>query len=358
MDIIPALRRCLLPVFVVIYLVSSIYLMLPFAVGVVGSGYTGLDSSPYGVESRPVVYRVLIPAISRAVHTAIPSAIEQPATEAMIRWRDSEEGKQAVKDWFIRKPPLADHQIFETAVVAAVAYVTLLMFIAMFYMLTITLLPQSRAYALFAPLIALQTIPAMTVENGYIYDFAELFFTCALLYFLFKQRWSSYLICFLFATLNKETSVFTIFFFTLWFWQRLPHRQFINLLVAQCVIYIAIKAGVTLYFADKPGVVVQHHFSEQIDYVVAHMGTVILLILTTLVSISYRWLEKPAFLSGSLWMLFPNLVAYILICVPGEYRDFYWVLPVLIIHTTYALIAFAGFADHPLFSAQQNSGTK
>jgi len=43
------------------------------------------------------------------------------------------------------------------------------------------------AYALLAPLIALQLIPVLTVGNGYIYDFAELFFSCALFYLLFKQ---------------------------------------------------------------------------------------------------------------------------------------------------------------------------
>jgi len=58
MNMVPVLRPWLLPFFVAIYFVCSVYLMIPFAIGCVGSGYTGLDSSPYGTPARPMVYRV------------------------------------------------------------------------------------------------------------------------------------------------------------------------------------------------------------------------------------------------------------------------------------------------------------
>ena len=329
--------------------------MLPFAVGVVGSGYTGLDSSPYGVASRPVVYRVLIPSIAKMVRSIIPETIEHPLTDQMIHWRDSEEGRDMVKAWFIRPPPLADDKIFETAVVACVSYLTLLAFIWIFYTLTLALFPESRAYAFLAPLIALQLLPALTVENGYIYDFAELFFSCALFYLLLKQRWRLYMLTFVFATLNKETTIFSIFFYTMWFYSRLPRKQYFARLLQQCMIYALVKGGINLYFADKPGVVAQHHFLGQLDYASQHLLGIGLSAIVLLWIVFYRWQQKPLFLRGGLWMLLPNLVLFIIICIPGEFRDFYWSLPVMIIMATHSLLSYAGFADHPVFKNAKES---
>ena len=230
MNIITAIRRCLLPIFVVIYFVCSLYVMIPFIIGCVGSGYTGLDSSPYGTPSRPMVYRVLMPAMVKAVKSLIPVAIEKPLTEKMVRWRDSEEGERFVKENFFRPPPLSDDKIFESGVAVFVVYLTLLAFLWMFYTLARALFPESLAYALLAPLIALQLLPAFMFNNAYIYDFAELFFASTLFLLLLKQRWGLYMVTLAVATLNKETTLFSIIFFMTYFYSCLPRGQFIRLL--------------------------------------------------------------------------------------------------------------------------------
>jgi len=343
-----AVTRSIVPIFVIIYAMCSIYLMIPYAIGVVGSGYTGLDSSPYGVQSRPVVYRVLVPTIARVAHALVPASVEEPLTKRMIEWRDSEEGKETVKSLFIRPPPLADDKIFETLVVACVTYLTMLAFIWMLYTLTKALFPESIAYALVTPVIALQLIPALTVENGYIYDFAELFFSCACFYLMFKQRWSAYLLCLFIATFNKETTVFGIFFFTVWSYNKLPRAQFVNLLVAQVFIWIAVKGGVTWYYADKPGIIAGSFFFAHIEYMRVHAAELLINVPCIIFLMVFRWREKPAFLRGGLWMMLPNYAAY-LTCVPGEWRDFYWCLPVMLILATHTLISISGIADLAIF---------
>ena len=323
--------------------------MIPFITGCVASGYSGLDSGSYGIKSRPVVYRVLIPIIAKVAHSIIPEAIEQPLTEKMIHWRDSEEGKKTINSFFLHAPPLTDDKIFESAVAAFVAYLTLLAFIWMLYTLACALFPESSAYALYAPLIALQLLLALTVRNSYIYDFAELFFSCALFYLLFKQRWGLYMVTLVFAVLNKETALFSIFFYAIWFYPRLPRKQYIQLFMQQLLIYGAIKTGINTYFSDMPGVVFYNHFLSHIEYAAQHIVTTTLLVIATIGVIWYKWNEKPTFLCGGLWMALPNLAAYLLFCSAGEYRDLYWIVPILVLHATYAMMSYGGFADLPVF---------
>ena len=346
---IPSVQRGLLPVFAVLYFVCSLYVMIPFMAGAVGSGYTGLDSYPYGTPSRPMVYRVLMPNIAKVVRAAVPQVIEKPLTERLIQWRDSDEGKHTVKSLFFRPPPLANENIFETAVVAFVCYLTFMAFIAMFYHLTRALFPDSTSYALLAPVIMLQLLPALMINNAYIYDFSELFFSCALFYLLLKQRWSAYLCVFAIATFNKETTIFCILIFATYFVFRLPRRQFIFLLAQQCVLYLMIKGGLTAYFANYPGELIGPHVTLMGNIkAVLRTGDIFVFAMSTAL-MGYRWKEKPAFLRGGVPMILAHTAIFFAICVPYEYRDFYWSLPFMVLYATHSLIAGAGLADHPIF---------
>jgi hypothetical protein len=61
----------------------------------------------------------------------------------------------------------------------------------------------------------------------------------------------------------------------------------------------------------------------------------------------YRWSEKPPFLKDGLWMVGANLGAYLLTCNPGEYRDLYWGMPVLIIMASHSVINAPRFIAGP-----------
>ena len=354
----PLIRRCLPPLFVAICFVWAAYVMIPFALGAAGSGYTGLDTSPYGTPARPMVYRVLMPAVARTVLHLIPAAVEIPATKQLIAWRDSEQGRVFVKTYFKRQPPLADGIIFETAVVFCVCYVTLLAFLAMLYGFARALFPESLAYALLAPVLALQLLPIFSINNAYIYDFAELFFACALPTLLLKQRFRWYGAVFALATLNKETTLFMIVFFAAWGYGRIPFRLFLRLLLAQCVIYGIIKSAITLYFRDYPG--------ELIGPPVTLAGNLQWImqwgdykfILLAIMLMAYRWKEKPPFLRAALPMLLAHTCVYLTLCVPGEYRDFYWSLPVMLLMIVHSLVAGVGVAGHPLFAPSSLSRTR
>ena len=282
-------------------------------------------------------------------------AVEKPLTDWMIQWRDSDEGKKAVKELFFRPPPLADGQIFESAVSAFVAYLTLLAFLWMFYALARALFPESIAYALLAPVIALQVLPAMTINNAYIYDFAELFFSCALFTLMFKQRWAAFMLTFFIATLNKETTIFCIVFFTSYFYFRLPFKQFVLLLAAQCFIFFVIKGGLTWVFAGYPGELIGPHVTLMGNIkAILRTGDVFFFIMNGALML-YRWKEKPTFLRGSVPMILFHTAIFFAVCIPYEYRDFYWSLPFIVLFATHSLIAGAGIADHPLFLARNRN---
>ncbi len=345
-----SIKRLLLALVIAYSLISSAYVMVPFAIGATGSGYTGLDSYPYGTPSRPMVYRVLMPMVMKAALHLVPDAVERPVKAQLISWRDSDEGKAFVKKYFLRKPPLDDGQIFESAAVLCVCYVTLLMFLGMLYMLARAMFPESTSYALLAPFVALQVLPILTVNNGYIYDFSELFFSCLLTWLMLKGRYCVYLIAFAIATLNKETTLFMIVFFAAYVFRKVPFRQYRNLMLAQCVLYVAIKGALMLYFASYPGELIGpkvtvagnlHYLWQWGDYK---------FLLFALALMAYRWTQKPAVLRAGLPMLLVHWGIYFAICVPGEYRDLYWSLPAMLLLMTHSLVSGVDIAKHPLFS--------
>jgi len=328
----------------------AVYAMGPFAIGATGSGYTGLDSYPYGTPSRPMVYRVMMPVVARAVLAVVPQAVEKAATQRLVEWRDRDETQGMIKKLFLRAPPLKDGQIFESAVVMVISFVALLMFLAMLYVLALTVFPESIAYALLAPVLAVELLPLLMVNNAYIYDFTELFFSCLLTYYMLKGRYRAYLFAFALATLNKETTLFMIVYFAAYMFGKVPVRTFQMLMLAQCVVYGAIKGGLILYFASYPG--------ELIGPPVTVAGNLYYLwqwgdwkyVALCFAAMAYRWKDKPASLRAGMPMVAVHWLVYIVICVPGEYRDLYWSLPVMALMITHSIIKLLGLDDHPVFA--------
>ena len=350
------IRRLLLPAFVVLYFMCSLYAMLAFMSGAFVVGYSGLDVGySNGPQVRPFVYRVLVPIVAKAVMQVVPDTIETSLTEKMIRWRDSAEGKEAINSLLVIPPPfvippaLANENLFETAVVVVIVYLTLLAFIGMLYMLARALFPESLIYALVAPLVALQIIPAVAVYRAYIYDFAELFFSCACCYLLFQRRWGRYIACLAVATLNKETTIFEVFFYAVWFYSRLPRTQYVRLLLYQLAVYAAVKGAVTWYFADMPGGLLAHYFVDILTYTYQYMYEIGLTLIVIAFAVCYKWQEKPAFLRGGMWIVLVNVGAYFIGGFPGEYRDLYFCMPIVMLLGTHTLVRISGLQDVPLF---------
>lgn len=330
-------RKMLVPCLLVVYFFLSLWL-LASAVG--SSRYLSDFMRPTIVKQR-----VLVETVVQAVAFVTPDNLRASLTQQLIEFRDSAVAKRILR---IKSQPyddnvkmffLSDVNIFYFGVKAFVMYLTELLFLYMLYSLTLLVFPDSRTCALLSPLLAILVISSAATRYAYSYDFAELFFSCAFLHALFRQRFLLYLVLVALGTLCKETTIFGIFFFAIWFFTRLPQRQYLLLLGLQISIYAIIRASVIMIYGSvnmdylKPERLAGNIMGLELgSYYTAlsMLGTILLL--------SYGWKEKPLFLRYALLMFLPNLVAYILTCNSGEYRDFYWSMPPMWLLATHTMV--------------------
>jgi hypothetical protein len=232
-------------------------------------------------------------------------------------------------------------------------------YVVMLYKLAAVLFPQQWATSLFAPIIGLAMIPACTWPQLYMYDPAVLCLTAACYYYLATQKWKHYLFWFFIAALNKETSMFLIFFFCIYFYKKLPHRDFFRYLVAQILIYGYIKVGIDFYYANNLGDTAENHFMQHIDLLFhSRYGLQdIFTVFVTLYLLLFRWQEKSVFIRYALFVIPVNYAAYFLFCLPGEYRDFFEIFPIIALLITDTLVTGTGIASTAFFNRPLHNGT-
>jgi hypothetical protein len=340
-----AVQRWITPLFLLVYAFLSLYVLTIFSI----TNEFGTDW--IGHETRPVAYRPLILNITTVLDWIVPEAVKDHARPYLLSAIESDLASALISRNYTEpaKLALSEPRIVWTAELLLVVYLTLLSSVWMVFALAKALLPGSPATVLIAPVLTLLLLSIFHGTYGYTYDYAELFFSAALLYLLFRQRWGLYLLCFALATYNKETSLFTIFFYFLFYASRLPRRRYIVLGVAQLALYAAIRAGIMHYYADLPSVFGDegayiHTWRENLLYLFTYNNFNDLVnLIVMVVLLTYRWWEKPLFLRAALWMLPANAAAYFLACHAGEYRDFLWCLPVLVILAAHSLACMAGF---------------
>lgn len=304
--------------------------------------------SDWRPDDRPVVYRVMMPALTQAGMALIPDMLEKAAA-----LRLAESLQQPVINYIFprQSPDLQPDTIVKTFVRTFLVAAFLIGFIAMLYRLAAAVFPDSTIYALLTPVLALFIISACAANYSYTYDAPELFFMTAGLYLLLKQRWAPYLCVLTLATLNKDTTVFLIIFYGFWCFGKLRPQLFFRLLVVQLCIYCLIKGGLHFYFADRPGEeAFMGFFWRNVWYVYAYNLYNVTAVLSGVFLLIYRWSEKPAFLRCGMWVVAANSLAYVLFCNPGEFRDFYSSMPLLALMLAHSLIRASGVEKSPLFS--------
>ena len=328
--------------FIVIYGLLSLYILTIFIPTL------GIDWVGHNV--RPVAHRILIPTLTHTLDSLIPALFKQSVIPYLISARDSEIGTHIIKMRHAKpamEPLLSKEHIFYTAEVLLMVYLTLLAFIWMFYTLAKALLPSSPVYAYTAPILAMLIISVINNYYFYTYDYAELFFSAACFYLLFKQRWQLYLLCIAIGSFNKETTIFAIIFYFIYFFSRLPIKQYLWLGLMQLCEYSMILETIHAYNSDKPQAFQGQSYiwtwKENFYYLYQYNNYIVLLTLVIIfVLLTYNWWEKPAFLKAGLWMAPFNIGAYLLTCHAGEYRDLFWIMPVLTLLATHSLVRLSG----------------
>jgi hypothetical protein len=171
---------------------------------------------------------------------------------------------------------------------------------------------------------------------GYVYDFTTLFLFTLSLLIMSVRRWDAYLLVFALATLNKETSVFLVLIFGLYFFSRLPRRQFLLLSIVQLGLYGVIQAAVRYTYRANPGTAFQWHVASQLEVVEQALTTApatVAFITASLVALAalimYGWTMKPPLLRAAIWILPFFLLLYAAGGYPGEIRAMLEVYPIL-----------------------------
>lgn len=343
-------------IFGAVYVFLSIFTMLHFLHGSnLGDVFyrTQFEAMYSGTAWKPFVYRVLIPKTTRAIVEATPQGWQQGINDSLysIKFNPAFDGIRSLFPWLKDVYP-DPNRIYPRAVMTLLIYGCLWGYIWAMYQFAGAMFPGNTAVQLFTPIFGMLIIPSFSWQFEYVYDIPVLFLSTTCYYLMATNRFKPYIIFFTLAVLNKESSVYILLLFGLWFFNRLDHKRFVILWTAQCLIYALIKATVTMIYLRNPGWYLEHNVTWVMtsDLFSRSGYTRILMIALTFFLLTFRWQEKPLFLKYIFWVAPFFYAAYVMFGVPGEYRVFFDMLPPMILLGVHTLIDSTGIAHSPVFA--------
>jgi len=348
------IRKIILIFFISLYVLLSAYVMLIFIASPDFGDRDGritVSGMVHGTSYRPYVYRMVVPKLTELVVALTPAELESSMNDELKQ--------NAVIGFIVGINPMAVAHIFALPDLLYTRFVAVLImsgfiagYVVVLYRLAAFLFPKQWAASLFAPIMGLVMVPACTYPALQIYDPAVLFFTTICYYYLAKQKWRHYLFWFFIATLNKETSVFITCFYCLYFFTRLPRKEFIRYLVIQILIYGYTKVGINFYYMGNPGTTLEDHFMRQVSGLLLSrylLQDVVFVFISCYILMS-RWQEKPVFARYGLYIAPIIYISYLWYGTWGEYRVFFDIFPLLALLITDTLVVGTGIAACPIFN--------
>lgn len=350
--------KCKEILFGIVYLVLSIFTMLHFINSShLGDVYhrTSYDGMYTGTAWKPFVYRVLIPKLTSTVVDLTPDGVHKFVNQSVYDWMKNPRTLEirrlipSLVATYNKKDP------FPRIVTSLIIYAMLWGYILLLFRLATVLFPEDGSIRWFAPVFGLIIISAFSRPWQYIYDIPVLFLSAACYYCILIKNYRVYIVCFLLACLNRETSIFIFIFFTLWAYKYYPTAAFVSLWVAQCIGFIVIKLILTLAYMKNAGWFLEENlfFVLNKDILGKAGFQKIVDIAVIFFLLTYKWSEKPLFLRLGLWLMPIIYVAYMMHGNPGEYRVFFDVLPLLVLLATHTLANVAGFSRVSFFHADK-----
>lgn len=299
-----------------------------------------------------VIHRALVSTISIVLISLTPDFIYQSVTSSLLDFLNTDLWKDilALRKYEPRYSTNPD-LIYKTFIgIVLVPYVFLVGFICVFYKLARHLLPSSEMYAICATLTMLLLVQSFARSFSYYYDSAELFFSALTFYLLCQRRWRAYCISLIFAFMNKETAIFTVGFYFVYFLSQLPRDQYIRLGIIQVCIFAIVKISISLYFYHFGSLSMSAGgYQNMIRYSFSNL--VCLAFVSLLVF--YKFMEMPAILRAAFIIVLLNYTGYRLFCYQGgEYRDLYWCMPLLVLMGAHGFVKLTQLDKIAFFRAQ------
>ena len=224
-------------------------------------------------------------------------------------------------------------------------------YMALLFALAAILFSEEKAIALFAPIVGILAFCSFGYQWQYIYDIPLLCLSAACFYCIYTERFRGYILLFFLSCLNKETAIFSLIFFTIWHFDKLPPYRFALLWTLQLVIYLTVKSVISINFIHNHGFFLENNSAFVLLKDVLGESNLhkIVIILSTWFLLVFDWQNKPLFLKKSL-LLFPFVyLAYLLFGFPHEYRVFFDIHTPFVLLATHSLISGTGISRSPVF---------
>jgi len=344
-------RHKLLIVFSGVYFLFSIYVMLHLLRNsYLGDAFyrTNYDAMLAGTAWKPFVYRILLPKLTVAIANITPFEWQESIAMMFRSFLSDNDLIRRAVPWLVG---VYRDSTYPRMITTLLIYGCLWGYIAMMYLLGRHLFPKELAIRLFAPIFGMLLVPAFSWQWSYIYDIPVLFLSSACFYAMLTRSFNLYILTFFLACLNKETALFIISFFALWFYKRMDTKQYAMLVALQCFIYLCLRLLLFYLFMHNAGFHLENNLFKVVtrDLMAKSQYFRILSISMMFFLLTFKWREKPLFLKKAFWVLSYMYVAYLLFGYPGEYRVFFDIMPLLSLLATHTLISGTEIAKSPVF---------
>lgn len=282
----------------------------------VWKGFSYLELVAYSLESQPFVYRLLVPFLSRLLE-----------------------------------------QLTGIHAVYCMIFLVVLTSIGLYYALRYlyTAFVVDDEYASMFSFIGCQLTFLLLLIGIKVYDIATVMFFALSLGLLTRGRLGHYYLLFVIASINRETTFLLILFFMVYFYNKIPFRQYCFGLIYQGLAYLVIKIAIMDAYSSVPGTPLQWRPMEVIKGYVdkpVWFAVVMFIFFCAFIVIALRgWSEKPLFLRAAFSTIFPVLlILHIFAGYAYEIRVFAEVFPIL-----FLLCAWSIQASHWRPALQQSA---
>jgi hypothetical protein len=278
----------------------------------------------YGTAWKPFVYRTLVPTTIRIISEVIPEGVHNYLTDKVTSSRLFIQVLEKLK-W-------ESEFITEYLVAMVLMYLSLLGFVFVFRKLFKEIYTSPEWFTNLISIILLFALPPMFQYYSYVYDFSTLFLFTLGLVFLRQRNWNYFLILFLIACFNKETTILLTLVFAIHFHKdsNISRKLYSQLIIIQLLIFTVVKILLYFIFINNAGGFVEFHLVDR-NYLIFNgysLSTFVVLLIIFL-GIFSKWNEKPKFLKDALWIAVPLVILTFLLGFFDELRDFYEVFPVI-----------------------------
>ena len=280
----------------------------------------------YGKAHRPFVYRTLLPSTVRALTAAVPPGAREALRGSL--------GETAFLGKVFSRFRWEKEHLTEYLVACVLMYGSLLGFgLAVRYLFKGLYSRPPGWLADSLPALSVLLLLPFFSRASYLYDFPALALFTLGAALMLRRRWKAYLVVFLLASINKETSILLTLIYAVHLYGVERHlRGFhLKMVSAQIALFFAVKAALYMAFRDNPGSLVEFHLIDHNIDLVDYSATAVVSLALVAMTVSYRWKEKPLFLRDSLWIL-PTLVLLTsLFGFLDELRDYYEAYPIVLL---------------------------